>query len=164
MVVRAWLSNKFVGFGRKIGRADGQELMVDLSEHSISVGMVDPERDDLAWDDSLYRHGNVFLKGYANPIKPTVTRHNELEEPDTAEIEEIDSEATDAVSAETDGGEDGHVKLISSARFGEFMRQQLIESLLNPREQWRLLMYAMIGLGALQFLTMIVTLYATGSF
>lgn len=160
-MLRAWLSNKFIGFGRRMGRNDGRELMVDLSEHSIHVEMVDPESDTLAWDGSLYRHGNVFLKGYANPIKPTVERHDTLDEPDRAELNETDSEGAQDGTADADGG---HVKLISSARFGEFMRQQLIESLLNPREQWRLLMYGLIAVGALQIMTWAIVLYATGSF
>lgn len=160
-MLRAWLANKFIGFGRKMGRGDGREIMVDLSEHSIHVQMADPDDENLAWDDSLYKYGNVFLEGYANPIKPTVERHDTLDKPDRAELDAGDESGAQDDSADAD---DGHVKLISSARFGEFMRQQLIESLLNPREQWRLLMYGIIAVGALQIMTWAILLWATGSF
>lgn len=163
--VRASISNTFLTWGRKLGRSANLELEVELSEHSIEIGMVNPNGDDRAWDENMYKYGNVFPKGYANPIKPVVAENKQLEDPDTVKLQGSDESGTQAVSEDDDGDEDdGHVKLISSPRFGAFMRQKLIESLLNPREQWRLIMYAVIGVGVLQFLGIIATLWATGTF
>jgi hypothetical protein len=59
---------------------------------------------------------------------------------------------------------DAHVGLISSSRYRDYMRQDLISQLLNPQEAWQTIVYALLAVGALQFLTIIVTLWATGSF
>lgn len=155
MGIRTYVSNALIGFGRKLGRKAGAELVVELSEHDIKLGMVSPDDSERAWDDTLYKHGNVFVDGYANPIKPKVRHNKDLETPDTIDVEE---------GEETEVEDDTHVKLISSPRFGAFMRQKLISELLNPREQWRLIVYGIIALGVLGFVQIIVVLYATGAF
>lgn len=142
------MGNLLLNVGRKMARADGRELAVDLSDHSINIKMARPDGDTQAWDPDLYHRGNVFVDGYANPIKPVVDKNKELEEPDT-----VDEEATD-----------GHVEMISSSRYADYMKQDLISQLLNPKEQWRLLAYGIIALGVLQFFGIIITLYASGGF
>lgn len=154
MALRTWLGNLLLASGRKMARADGRELAVDLSNHSISIKMVRPDRDGMAWDPDLYRYGNVFMDGYANAIKPTVRRNKELEDPD-----EVDVEVSE--ESEADGG---HVEMISSSRYADYMKQDLISQLLNPKEQWRLLAYGIIALGVLQFFGIIITLYVAGGF
>lgn len=158
MGVRSWTANALIARGRSIGRSAGCEMQVQLSDHSIETRMVSPDRDDLAWDDSLYRHGNVFLEGYANPVKPRVDRHKELEDGDTASLDETAHDATEADTS------DSGAELISSGRYAAFMRQHLIEQLLNPSEHWRLIVYAVIGLAILQTATLFVALAAAGVF
>lgn len=154
MGVRTWIANGLMGFGRRLGRKAGAELAVDVDEHSIDIGMEYPNKTDRAWDPEMFAYGNLFVSDKANPIKPVVNRNDDLEEPDTVDTEQ--SDVTDDDETE--------VRLISSGRYQEYMRQKLVEELLNPKEQWRLIMYAVIGLGVLQFLAIAVTLFATGSF
>lgn len=151
-MIRTYLGNWMISTGRSLARSDGREMAVTLSEHSIGATMVDPSEDATAWDEDLYRHGNVFYRGYANPIKPRVNHNDKLENPD-----EIDN----AHATEVD---EGHVKLISSSRFGDFMRQNLIGELLNPRSHWKMVMYLIAGNIVITFLTIIMVLYANGSF
>lgn len=158
MSIRARLGTKLIKTGRKVGRKDGRtELEVTLSDHSIDVRMVDVNSDRHAWDDTLYRYGNVFLSGYANPIKPTVRANTELEEPDTADMKEGDG-------VEDLAREDRHTQLISSGRYSEFMKQQLIESILNPDEQWKKILYVVVGVAFLQMATLMAALSAAGMF
>lgn len=151
MALRTWLGNLLLNLGRKLARADGRELAVDLSDHSIGIKMAKPDTDELAWDPDLYHRGCVFVDGYANPIKPVVNRNKTLEDPDT-------------IDAEQPENEERHVEMISSSRYGDYMKQDLISQILNPKEHWRLLAYGILGLLVLQFFAIIVTLYATGGF
>lgn len=158
MGLRSYIANALIARGRSIGRSAGLEMKVELSDHSIDVAMADPDREDLAWDGDLYKHGNVFIHGYANPVKPTVNYNEALEDPDTVEVEGSDCEGAQSVA------EDAHVELISSPRYRDYMRQDLISQLLNPREQWRLLAYGIIALGILMLPTMILSAAAAGVF
>lgn len=156
MTVKTYIGNALIGLGRKIGRSEGQsELAVTISDHSIDAHMVETSKENLAWDDNLYRHGNVFVKGYANPVKPVVNHNKELENPDTVELEEGDGDTDSDV-------DDTHVELISSPRYRDYMRQDLISQLLNPREQWRLIAYAIIAVGFILVINLVVTLSAAG--
>jgi len=57
----------------------GYQIRVRLGEHKIKIDWVKPkDRNDIAWDNSHYVYGNVFLKGHANPIKPT-KKGNDIE-------------------------------------------------------------------------------------
>lgn len=132
-------------------------MAVTVSDHSIDVRMVDPSDESLAWDGSMYRYGNLFIDGYANPIKPRVEAHKDLAQEDTAHIEEGGDDS------ETDS-DDSHTKLISSKRYAQFMRQDLMESILNPREQWRLIAYAVIALAVLMLANVFISLSAAGVF
>lgn len=153
MSIRTRLGNWLIRRGRGIGRKEGEsELAVILSDHSIKTRMVDTDRDDLAWDHNLYRHGNVFIQDYANPIKPRVDHDPELQNSDEIQVDPPE-----------DAHEDEHVQMISSNRFASFMKQQLIESLLNPREQWRLILYAIVGVAVLQFVTIIGIAMTSGA-
>lgn len=145
-----------------MGQSVGLELAVELSEHSIEIEMEKPDEDTRAWDPDLYSNGNVFVQGYANPIKPRVQYNQALEEPSTIDVTEGDGEG---VQDDTDDTDDGpHLELISSGRYRDYMRQDLISQLLTPDAQWKLIAYAVLGMLVLQFIGIIVTLYATGTF
>jgi hypothetical protein len=118
------------------------------------------DKTERAWDDSLYKRGNLFVDGYANPIKPKVRYNKDLENPNTIDVQEGDTPD----DREPEDDSTNHLELISSPRYREYMRQDLISQLLNPQEQWRLIVYGIIALGALQFLSIIITMYVTGGF
>jgi hypothetical protein len=165
MSIRATIPNALIGWGRRLGNSLGCEIAVELNDHSIQTEMVVPNKETRAWDSDLYRKGNVFVGSYANPIKPRVEYHEDLEDPDEITHVEGEPDTPPEGESETDGGEDvGHVQLISSPRYRDYMRQDLISQLLTPSEQWKLIMYAVLGNVVLTFFAIIVTLYATGSF
>lgn len=155
MVLRSKLGNWLLSAGRRLARADGRELAVDLSNHSIDIQMTKPDREEQAWDPDLYSRGNVFLEGYANPIKPVARHNKELEEPDAVDVEESD---------EGDTGDDVHTEVISSERYAMYMKQDLISQLLNPQEKWRILAYAILGIGGLVLVNLVMTASAAGVF
>lgn len=144
-----------IGIGRSLARQSGSELKVELSEHSIDIEMVEADKTspERVWRDDLYRYGNVYIANYANPIKPTTVDSEEHD--NVQEVEYTDEET------EPDGD---HTKLIRSGEYRSYIKQALMEAVLNPTEQWRLLVYGLIALGVLQFMTMILIMYATGSF
>ena len=143
---------------RSIAEPLGYQLVVELSQHSIEIDLERPDNDKRAWDPSLYKSGNVFLSGYANPIKPRARANdNALEQHDTVDVDE--GEAT-----EVDPERDRHVSVISSSRFKTYMKQDLISSLLTPNEQWKMLAYAVGGLAVLVLINVVVSLSAAGAF
>lgn len=165
-MIRELIANSFIAAGRSIGKLSGLELQVELSDHSINVEMVKPDQDTRAWDPSMFKSGNLFLDGYANPIKPRVRTNQDLEEPDTAELEEGEVEG-DVEQPQLESGEeadDKHAYLITSGRYREYMRQDLISQLLTPESRWNILVWAVVGLGVLQFFAIVITMWATGSF
>lgn len=159
--MRQTIANWFVSTGRSLGSTFGLQTAVVLSDHSIKVRMESPDKDTRAWDTNLYGNGNVFVEGYANPIKPRVEYHEQLENPNTVEVTEGD---TDDTEASEDDADDTHVQLISSGRYRDYMRQDLISQLLTPDAQWKLIAYGVLALGVLQFFAICVTLYGTGAF
>lgn len=63
------------GFGIQLWRTVGQlmsnELVVIVSEHEIKLDMVNPDKvKNRNWDSRLFVSGNIYLEGYANPVKP----------------------------------------------------------------------------------------------
>ena len=161
MPIRETIANTLVQSGRSIGESVGLELAVELSEHSIELELEKPDEDTRAWDPSMYSGGNVFVEGYANPIKPRVNYHQELETPDTIDVEEGNKESEESEEKSED---EPHLELISSGRYRDYMRQDLISQLLTPDAQWKLIAYAVLAMCVLQFLGIIITLWATGSF
>ncbi len=143
-----------------VGESMGLSKKIEVSDHSISVELTNPDKDTRAWDSNMYRNGNLFVQGYANPIKPRVDHNTQLEDPDTVEVEEGDS----GTESDSEDGEGRHVNLISSSRYRDYMRQDLVSQLLTPKEQWKLIAYGVLALGVLQFVGICVTLYGTGAF
>lgn len=147
MGLRSSLATTALNVGRSIGNALGCEVAVDVSGHSIETKMVVPSNDgERAWDDSLYVKGNLFVDGYANPIKPVVEDNQGLENKDTVDVEE----------AEVVEEEDRHVDLMSSARYQMFMIQNLVSELLNPNERLTKIMYAILGIAGLQLISVVI--------
>lgn len=151
------LATGVLRYARSFGQLLGRELVVETSDHSIKISMEKSGNSKRAWDDDLYKRGNIFYHGYANPLKIVVDHKPEMGEKDTAEVREG---ATDEDTEDSDREAD----IISSPRYTQFMRNDLISQLLNPQEQWDKLLYGMIAIGGLQFLTIVATLWATGSF
>ncbi len=52
-----------------VGESMGLSKKIEVSDHSISVELTNPDKDTRAWDSNMYRNGNLFVQGYANPIK-----------------------------------------------------------------------------------------------
>lgn len=164
MSIRTTIANTLISTGRSLGRSGDAELAVDVSDHSISVAMEQPDKTQRAWDANLYRRGNLFVEGYANPVKPSVRQHKELATPDEATvIEGTADDQSDTEGDETEDTDDGpHVDLIASPRYRAYMRQDLISQLLNPRAQWRLIAYAVIALAVFMAVNIVVSLAAAG--
>jgi hypothetical protein len=159
MTIRGTIATTLLQYSRVFGRMLGCQLAVETSEHSIQTTMEVPNQDDRAWDPGLFKHGNLFVAGYANPVKPSVKVNKELETPDVVEVDEGDP----AKMEDTDD-DPAHAQLISSARYRKYMRQDLISQLLTPKEQWRLIAYGVMAVAGMQLLTVAVILWATGSF
>ena len=167
MGFRTAIANSFIVTGRTLGQLLGLEVAVIQSDHSLAIQMESPDQSKRAWDSNLIKSGNLFLADYANPVKLTVKRHSDLEEPNTVGLEEGNNgELPDGETVEGDveHGEEEQPQVITSGRYREFMRQDLISQLLTPESRWNLLVWAVVGLGALQFTSMLLTLWATGSF
>jgi len=167
MGFRTWLANALINAGITIGKSTGLKKKVELSQHTISIGMADADQDTRAWDHDLYKSGNVFMQGYANPIKPRVRQNTGLENPDTVDVEEGETD-TDTDQPQLEDGESQsdspHVQLITSSRYRDYMRQDLISQLLTPESRWNLLVWAGIAIGVLQFLVLVAVLWANGTF
>lgn len=158
-MIRESIANGFIATGRTLGQLVGLQLAVEVSDHSISLSMEKVDKDTRAWDTNLYKNGNLFLKGYANPVKLRLIQNEGLENPDTVDVEdgETDSEAHEEA-------EEQNAEVIASSRYRDYMRQDLISQLLTPESRWNMLVWGILALGALVFFNMILTLYATGSF
>jgi len=168
--------NAALGLVVGIGQSIGLKQKVEISDHTVSVELTLPDQDTRAWDKDHFRHSNVFMKGYANPIKPVVRHHPNLEEKDTvhlqAQSETLQHEANqtaedednhaDEESETEDSSDDTHVSLISSSRYRDYMRQDLVSQLLTPQEQWKLIAYGILALGMLLFLNTIIMFWING--
>jgi len=151
--MRETIANWFVRRAVGIAEALGTERVIEVSEHSIGISFEVPGKENRAWDGRLYESGQLYHSDYANPIKPKVESNADLDEPDTAYVK---------VSEEKE--EDKEPFLITSNRYKSYMTQDLIDSLLTPREKWRLIAYAVIGTAFLVVTNLIVSLGNAGLF
>lgn len=164
-MIRESIANSLITAGRLIGQLSGLELAVEVSDHSIKTEMEQPDKNNRAWDTDMYKKGNLFVSGYANPIKPRVQHNEELENPNELDVEEGDGGEETGTENSTDSQPDEKsIQLIASGRYREYMRQDLVSQLLTPESRWNMLVWAVIALGALQFIAIISTFWATGSF
>lgn len=96
------LLNGLVGLVVGIARLLGLKLKVQLSEHKIKLSLVEPDKlENEAYDSTQYANGNIFLEGYANPIK---ARFDDAKE---------------------------NLELIASERYKHFMRMSLLKDLIR---------------------------------
>lgn len=96
-----------VGISRSLSRALGNELAVIITPHKIKLRMVDPDNTDKNWDESMFTHGNMYLQGFANPVKPQI--------PDT----------------EDDAKQSQDLELIESERYKTVMEQSLVNNIIE---------------------------------
>lgn len=83
----------------------GMKLKVELSEHRINLSLVEPEKlTKRAYDSNHYENGNVFIEGFANPVKVKL---------DDARDE---------------------LELIASERYKHFMKMTLLKDLIRSTE------------------------------
>jgi hypothetical protein len=162
MSYRAIPANALIGVGRSLGRALGCELSVEVSDHSINAKMAVPETDTKAWDDNLYRRGNLFHSEYSNPIKPTVQYNKDLENPDEIDHKEGNPEEQEDVEDDETDADGPHVQLISSSRYQDYMRQDLVSQLLTPEEQWRKILYVVLALAFMGLSNIFISMSAAG--
>lgn len=166
MVVRTYLGNKFIGFGRSLGRGDGRELAVELSGHSIRARMMDPDDESVAWDPSMYKYGNIFVEDYANPIKPVVHRRDALDEPDTVDVLEAAENFNEMGAADGEAGDGAEAsrstEMISSKRYALAIKQHLIEQLIRPQKYWQKLLIGIVAVAILLVINIMLTASAAG--
>lgn len=157
-MVRRQIASAFIRWARKTGNALGCELVVEVNDHSIKTTMEVPSSDKRAWDTNLYHKGQLFREGYANPIKPVEMLEESDEEEDdtvTKSVQILDSQAD---------ASPGKIGMLPSWRYQVHQDQHAISELVNPTEQWRLIVYGIIALGIIGFMNAILILYGTGAF
>lgn len=182
MSVRTYLGNTLIGLGRSIGRKEGaSELAVTVSDHSIKARMVDISEKEMAWDHDLYRHGNLFYQSYANPVKIKVNHNPGLDNKDTVGLQEGDASVQQGHEDDGDGSDplvegdadyssqertadesEQHKEVMSSNRYQMLAKQNIISQMVNPQEQWRILMYLIIGTLITAFISVIMSASAAG--
>ena len=154
MRFRTQIASGLLSNARKIGESLGCEPVIEVSEHSIKMSMEVPDKSKRAWDSDLYESGQLFYEGYANPVKLRVNQTQNPKQPDTLE----------SPKPLPDGGEEKNLEVIPSYRYRQHMDQHLLSQLVNPTQQWTLLLYAILGVGGLVVLSIIITMYVTGGF
>lgn len=97
--------NWIVGLAVGVASLLGYKLIVSVDEHRINVELTKPEElRERIYDTNHYVNGNIYVKGYANPIKPLL---------DKAESK---------------------VELVSSERYKNFMRMKILKELIKTAE------------------------------
>lgn len=114
----------------------GMKLKVQLDEHRIRLSVIEPDKlTKRAYDGSHYENGNVFVKGYANPVKVLFDKAEKKAE------------------------------LISSERYKHFMKMSLLKDLIRSTagDGWTLttmvkllLVLTMINTGIIGFFVFMV--------
>ena len=151
MPIRTYLATAAIKRARSFGNKLGCELVVEDQGHTLAAPMEPPNTTKRAWDPRLWKSGQLYVEGYANPVKPVVRRTDRENEMDEIDV---------SVGVNNEGAED--VGMLPSYRYQIHQDQHTISELVNPQEQWRLIMYAIIAVGALVFVSMLVTVYLTG--
>lgn len=159
MGLRTAPANLMLQSARSLGNALGAELVVETDDHTINATMEIPDKSKRAWDPDMFVRGQIYRRGYANPIKPVVVHYDDMER-----MDQVDMEDAEIVDVETDGGEalEKHIELHSSWRYKEYQDQKLVSELVNPREQWALIIY--ITLAILILLIIVGAVAAYGAF
>lgn len=155
-MVRERLANFAMSTGMGLGHALGCEETVELSRHSIDLSMRVPgTREGQAWDSQLYKRGNVFVEGYANPIKPAPVHTADMAEADDIWL----------IEGETDvSTEDMELGMIPSYQYQHDLDQSMLSQMVNPQKELQKLLYVLVAIIVLQFMTLIAMLYVNGGF
>lgn len=149
MGFRSYLATAALNAARSFGNALGCELMVETSDHSLHTKMTVPDTTTKAWNPNLWKRGQLFVRGYANPVKPYVERH----------IDQGDQDKVNVVSAELEDEED-HVSIVSDTMYRMYQDQHLASELMLPAEKWKRIFYALLAVGGLVVLTLGLNLAA----
>jgi len=114
-------------------------------------------REGKSWDPDMYYRGQMYYRGYTNPIKPVVKRTDDVQEKDRTYL--YTEQDTD-----TEGAEAPQRTMMASARYKVHMANDMISELVTPSEQWDKIFYGLILLGILMFFNMAISvLIATGA-
>lgn len=151
-MIRLMLGRYLFDIGRSLAQSDQGELVVDVTDHRLLTSLERPDTDARAWDPDMFVSGQMFLEGYANPVKPVAVRDEDMETMDTADVEMA------ANGGEAEEIED-HVKLLSSWRYKEYQDQHLITELVRPEEQWKMIIYVLLAIAALTLITLLVAVF-----
>lgn len=151
MGLRSLIASGALNTGRKIGHALGCELVIETSPHSLETSMEPPNKTNRAWDPDFWKSGQLYVAGYANPVKPVVERH-------------IDQGDQDQVKVQSDDLEDDerHTAIVSSTMYRTYQDQHLASELILPSEQWKRIFYAVVGLGLLMMFSLGVQVMGSG--
>ena len=114
VVLRAMskLANALYNLAESAANTRGSKKRIIVDNHEIEVEYVKPEStDNYVWENH-YRNGNIYFKGYSNPVK-------------------IIPKSEDSYVAETEGW--GQFKLITTDYYKTFMQQNVIREALKTR-------------------------------
>lgn len=156
MGIRSEIATFLLNGARSVGNGLGCELVVETSDHSLHTSMEVPNSSTRAWDSNLWTKGQLFIRGYANPIKPYVERHLDQGEQDQARIK----------SSELEDDED-HTGIVASTMYRMYQDQHLASELMLPSEKWKRIFWAVIALGGLITLSVglnLATMVSSGGF
>lgn len=71
------MANLMLGMAETLAEFSDNKLVVEIDEHKMDLKFVDPDQfrnREAFYNDSHFVNGNIFIKGYANPIKPVFDR------------------------------------------------------------------------------------------
>lgn len=150
-----WALNKSRNFGRKLGC----ELVVENTPHSLNTSMEVPSRTERAWDPELWKHGQLFQAGHANPVKPVTVRNIP-----TGELNEADVQA-ETEKIVVDGEEKTqHVELVTSELYNEYQDNHLASEIINPTSRWKTVILMIAGLIVVAILSLMLNAHIAGVF
>lgn len=166
------LATSALGAARSFGRTLGCELEVTVDNQRIQTVMRPPgSHDSRVWDPDMYYRGNLYLRGYANPVKPRAEIDKDPSELDRGSLE-VSQDAPDAREGEAvaDGGEsdavvkERHAKLMSSPLYKKHMDNHMISELVTPDEKWnKIFMGLLVVAGMVVAFGVLSVLLATGA-
>jgi hypothetical protein len=171
MGVRTTIATSALGAARSFGRTLGCELEVTVDNQRIQTVMRPPgSHSGRVWDPDMYYRGNLYLRGYANPVKPRVDVDLNPSELDRGELDVSEETPTREDATATDGGETmptvdaPHARLMSSKLFKKHMDNHMISELVTPDEKWNKIFMAILVLGGvIVAFGVLAVLLATGA-
>lgn len=122
---------------RVMSEAIGNEIAVVITPHKIKLKFIDPDSTDYAWDESLFTSGNLFLEGFANPVKPKIPDNE-----DKAESEY-------------------NLELIESKRYKKLMDNKLMDDVISEGlgDKFPTLAHVLVLSAAMHLVTIVTVAY-----